>query len=131
MKTHVPVLNAKSFICIAVVATIVALSGPTEAQDRNVTVRIPVDTAGLDLNQAADARELYRRLARAARVACGHGNQVSLEPPASLSECYEQALGRTVRFIRQPQLNKVYLATHSYSDAAKYDIEDPAQVAAK
>jgi UrcA family protein len=131
MKTDAPVFNAKLFICIAAVAAIVALSGPAEAGDRTVIVRIPVESAGLDLNQAADARELFRRLGQAARIACGRGNQVGLEPPASHSECYEQALGGAVRSIHRQQLSNVYLATHTYSDAAKHDIEVPAQIAAK
>jgi UrcA family protein len=131
MKTDAPVFNAKSFICIAAVAAIVALSGPAEARDRNVVVRIPVESAGLDLNQAADARELYRRLGHAARVACGRGDQVGLEPPASFAECYEQALGGAVRSIHRQLLTNDYLVTHTYSDAVKYGIEVPGQVAAK
>jgi UrcA family protein len=60
-------LNAKSLFSITVVAACVALSGPVQAESQEVTVKIPVSTAGFDLNQPARARELYSRLRQAAR----------------------------------------------------------------
>jgi UrcA family protein len=78
MIVNAAVLNAKSFIFIAVLAACAALPAPAEAQDQEVTVRISVPAAGLRLSQAAAAREVYRRLAFAAHIACSTGNRVGL-----------------------------------------------------
>ena len=131
MNTNATVLNAKSFICIAALAACAALSAPVHADDHEVTVRISVRTAGLDLSQPADAREVYRRLYFAARTACGNGNRVGLQPPASFVACYEKALGDAVRSVNRPQLNIVYLATHTSRDAETYGIDVPVRIVAK
>src|SRR5260370_4562469 len=110
MNTNATVLNAKSFICIAALEACAALSAPVHADDHEVTVRISVRTAGLDLSQPADAREVYRRLYFAARTACGNGNRVGLQPPASFVACYEKALGDAVGSVNRPQRNTVCLA---------------------
>jgi UrcA family protein len=131
MNTNATVLNAKSFICIAALAACAALSAPVHADDHEVTVRISVRAAGLDLSQPADAREVYRRLYFAARTACGNGNRVGLQPPASFVACYEKALGDAVRSVNRPQLNIVYLATHTSRDAETYGIDVPVRMVAK
>ena len=102
-----------------------------QADSGEVTVRISISTSGLDLRYPADAREVYRRLYFAARIACGNGNRVGLQSPASFVGCYEKALGEAVRFVNRPQLNIVYLATHTSRDAETYGIEIPARMAAK
>jgi UrcA family protein len=120
MNTKAAVLNAKPFICIAAVAACAALLGPVQANDHEVTVNIPVSSAGLDLSQPAGAREIYRRLQRAAVTACGDGRRVDLEPVASLHGCYEKALGNAVRSVNLPLLTQVYLETHSPREAAAF-----------
>jgi UrcA family protein len=131
MKTNASMLHAMSFICITTVTACAVPSGYLKAQDHEVTVAIPVSTAGLDVSRPAGAREVYRRLKRAARTACGDGDRVGLEPPTSFAGCYEQALGDAVRSAHRPQLNIIYLATHSSRDAATYGIENPVHMAAK
>lgn len=131
MNTKSSILNAKSFICLAALAACAVLSGQVKADSPEVTVKISVSAAGLDLSRPADAREVYRRLYIAARTACGNGNRVDLQPPPSFIACYEKALGDAVRSVSRPQLNIVYLATHSSRDAEKYGIEVPARMAAK
>lgn len=126
-----PSLTIKPFICIAAMAACAVLSGPIQADDHQVTVNIPVSTAGIDLSQPAGARELYRRLREATRIACSHGYRVDLEPAISFRGCYEKTLGEAVRSAHQPQLTMVYLANHTPGDAAKYGIEAPVQMAAK
>jgi UrcA family protein len=126
-----PVLNAKSFICFALLATCGVLSAPIQAQSHEVTVKITVNTAGLDLSQPVGAREVYARLQKAARIACTHGMRVDLEPPASFAGCYEKALADAVRSVRRPQLILVYLATHTTRDAAIYGIEIPVRLVAE
>lgn len=129
MNTIASFLSSRPFICIAAVAACAALSGPVHAKDHEVTVKISVSTAGLDLTQPAGAREVYRRLRLAALTACGDGGRVDLEPVASVHGCYEKALGEAVRSAHQPQLSVVYLATHTIRNAATYGIEVPVRLA--
>jgi UrcA family protein len=131
MNTKAPALNAKPFICIAAAAACAVLSGPIQATDHEVTVKISVSTAGLDLSQPAVARELYARLREAARIVCTHGMRINLIPPTSFVGCYEKALGDAVRTAHQPQLSTVYLATHTRRDADIYGIEVPVRIAAE
>jgi UrcA family protein len=131
MNTNTAALNARLFISITALTACVVLSGPVKADGHEVTVEIPVRAAGLDLNQPADAREVYRRLYFAARIACGSGTRVGLEAPPSFVACYEKALGDAVRSVNRPQLNIVYLATHTSRDAQTFGIEVPARLAAK
>ncbi len=131
MNTKASSLTTKPLICFAAVAACAVLFSAVEAAGNEVTVKVPVSTVGLDPTQPAGARKLYVRLQRAADIACTHGNRVDLQPPTSLHDCYEKALGDAVRSARQPQLNIVYLATHTARDAAKYGIVSPALMAAK
>ena len=131
MNTKASILNAKHFIGLAALAACAVLSGQVKAGSHEVTVKISVSAAGLDLSRPADARKVYRRLYFAARTACGNANRVGLQPPSSFVDCYEKALGEAVRSINQPQLNIVYLASHTSRDAETYGIEVPARMAAK
>ncbi len=83
MNTNFHILNAKSFICLAAAACAI-ISGPVHANDHEVTVKISVSAAGLDLSQPAGAQKFYWRLKHAAQVACTHGDRVGLEPPTQL-----------------------------------------------
>ena len=129
MNSNASVL--KSFSCLAALTASAVLSGPVDAESRPVTVKISVDTAGLDLSRPADAREVYQRLYFAARTACSNGNRVGLEPPSSFVACYERALGDAVHSVNRPQLNRVYLANHTSRDAETYGIEVSPRMAAK
>ena len=131
MNTKTSILNAKTLTCLAALAACAVLWSPVKADSPEVRVKIYVSAADLDLSRPADAREVYRRLYFAARTACGNGNRVGLEPPPSFMVCYEKALGDAVRSVNRPQLNIVYLATHTSRDAEKYGIEVPARMAAK
>lgn len=130
MTINVPALSAKSFIYIAVLAAYALLSGPTQAKERIVTVKVSVDTAGLDVGQAAGGRELYSRLARAAAIVCGSGNQVGLQAVDSLTDCMETAIGQAVRSANLPQLTLAYLRNHTLQQAATLGIDVPAVLVA-
>ena len=121
----------KPFICLAALAASAALSGSVRADNPYVAVKISVSASDLDLSRPADAREVYRRLYLAARMASGKGNRVGLEPAANFVACYEKALGDAVRSVNRPQVNVVYLATHTGSEAETYGIEVPARMAGK
>jgi UrcA family protein len=129
MNTNSPALNANSFICIAALAACAVLAGPVQAGDHEVTVNISVSTAGLDLSQPAGAHEVYRRIQRGARTACTGGNRVGLKPPTSYTDCYEKALGDTIRSAHQPQLSIIYLDAHTPREAATYGIDVPVRLA--
>jgi UrcA family protein len=124
-------LTTKPLICLAAAAACAVLAGPVQANDHEITVKISVSTAGLDLNQPADAREVYARIKHAADIVCTHGMRVDLVPVQQYVGCYEKALGNAVRSVNQPQLSMVYLATHTPDQAAAYGIEIPARMAAK
>jgi UrcA family protein len=135
MNTKLNVSNPRSFICgIAApcIAACALILGSAQAKAEDVSVAFPVSTAGLDLGQPAGARELYRRLQKAAWIVCStRSMRVDLEPAISFSGCYEKALGEAVRSTHRPQLSVVYLSTHTRLDAAKYGIEVPVQLAAE
>ena len=131
MNAYDPIRNTKPHVIVAVAACAV-LSGPAaHANDHLVTIRLPVITAGLDLRQPADARELYGRLKEAARIVCGSGIRVGLEPVTDFKSCYEKALGNAIRSVNRPQLTMAYLKTHTLQDAADRGIDVPTLVAAK
>jgi UrcA family protein len=131
MNANNPVRNTRSGICIAAVAACAALSGPAQANDLMVTIRIPVAFADLDISRPAGARELYGRLRQAARTVCSDGNRIDLEPVTDFDSCYEKALGNAVRSVNQPQLTIAYLRTHTLRDAATQGIDVSQRVAAK
>jgi UrcA family protein len=131
MNTQASIPHAKPFLCLAALAAFAALSGSVRADSPEVTIKISVNAAGLDLRRPADAREVYRRLYFAARTACGKADRVGLQPSDNFVFCYEKALGDAVRSVNRPQLNAVYLAMHTGRDAEIYGIEVPPRMAAK
>jgi UrcA family protein len=129
MKTNILIVS--SLICIAAVAACAALLRPVRADSHEVTVKISVNAAGLDVNQPAGAAELYSRLRQAARIACTGANRVGLEPVDNVQNCTERALGEAVRTANQPQLTLAYLQKHTPQEAATRGIVVPTLVAAK
>ncbi len=131
MNTKATVLNTKLLICIALLAACGVLSAPVQAKSHEVTVKITVSTADLDLSRPAGVREAYARLQKAADIACTDGMRVDLQPPTSFAGCYEKALGDAIRSANVPRLTQVYLETHTLRQAAARGINVPVQVAAK
>jgi UrcA family protein len=130
MNINATVLNAKSFIYITVLATCALLSGPLEANERIVTVKVSVNTVGLDVGQPAGGRELYSRLAHAAAIVCGGTDRVGLQAVYSFSGCIETTVGEAVRSANLPQLSVAYLRTHTLQQAATLGIDVPAVLVA-
>ena len=131
MNANDPIGNTTACICFAAMAACAVLSGPAQANDHPVTIRLPVSTAGLDLSQRAGAGELYGRIKAAARIVCGSGDRVGLEPVTDFKSCYEKALADAVRSVNRPQVTLAYLKTHTLQDAAAQGIDVPTLVAAK
>jgi len=108
-----------------------ALTCSAVAGDKfHVIVFKRIDTAGLDLNRAADAQTLYTRIRHAADDVCTRGNRVDLLPVDSPKRCYEKALGDAVRSTGSPMLTQIYLGTHSLQEAKAHGIEAPSELAA-
>jgi UrcA family protein len=131
MNTKATVLNTKLLICIPLLTACGVLSAPVRAESNEVTVKISVSTADLDLRQPAGAREAYARLNKAAYIACTHGARVDLQPPPSFAGCYEKALGDAIRSADVPRLTGIYLEAHSLREAAAHGIVVPVQLAAQ
>ena len=131
MNIRAPTLNAKSFTCVVALAACSLLSGSIQAKERIVTLKVSVNTAGLDVGQPAGARQLYSRLQHAANVVCGNGGRVGLETVGDFAGCVETAIGEAVRSANLPQLTMAYLRTHTLQQATTHGIEVPVLMAAK
>jgi UrcA family protein len=131
VNTNAPALCAKSRICIAAAAACAVLSVAAQAEELIFMVQATVATAGLDLSQPADARELYTRLSKAAGTVCSDRSRVDALPVADFASCYQKALGDAVRSANRTQLTLVYLQTHTLQDAANRGIGVPTLVVAK
>jgi UrcA family protein len=136
MNIYTPALHTKACIGTAAAVVCAILSGPIQAgaiqaEERIVSVHTSVRAAGLDLNQPADARELYRRLDKAARALCGDSLQVDLRNLTDFASCYERTLGGAVRSANRQQLTMIYLRTHTLQEAANRGIAPPAMLVAK
>jgi UrcA family protein len=131
MNMKASILRAKPIVCLAALAACAVLSGPANADGREVTVKISVSPAGLDVSQHSGAQRLYWRLQHAARYVCTRGDRVALEPSSNPEACREEALAEAIRSANLPLLTQIYLATHSLQEAAARGIEVPAMIAAK
>jgi UrcA family protein len=128
MNIDVVLPSLKTLVFVAATAAAV-LAASVRADE--VTVNYSVSAAGINLSQAAGAREFLRRLEHAARVVCTHGNRVDLVPLDDIRGCFEQTIGEAVRLANKPELTAVYLQTHSSQVATAYRVDVPVQVAAK
>ncbi|SRR6266849_7331629 len=131
MNIRAPVLYAKAFTCVLALAACALPSGPIQAQERIVTLKVSVNTAGLDVGQPPGARQLYGRLQHAANVVCGNGMRVGLQTIGDFAGCVETAIGEAVRSANLPQLTMTYLRTHTLQQATDHGIEVPVLMAAK
>jgi UrcA family protein len=131
MNTKASTLIAKYITCLAALAACIVLSVPASADGPEVTVKISVSRAGLDVGQLTGAQKLYWRLQHAARFVCTRGDRVALEPPPNPEACREKALAEAIRSANLPRLTQIYLATHSLRQGAALGIEVPAMIAAK
>jgi UrcA family protein len=128
MNTRTTVMSAWPLLGAAVIAS-AFFAGSVAAKE--VTVAFQVSTRGLDPSQPAGAHALYTRLQDAAKVVCTHGMRVDLQPSPDPKGCYEKALGDAIRSANLPRLTQVYLATHTFREAAARGIDVSALLAAK
>ena len=101
------------------------------ASEHIITVDMHVSSAGLDLSQPADARMFYRRIEHAATVVCTQENRPDLVRIDDYKTCYRKALSNAIRSLGNPLLTRMYLETHTLSEAEAAGIDVPPQLAAK
>ena len=91
-----------------------------EAQHPNqVTTRVKVSYADLDLSEAAGAQTLYARIKSAAREACGPEPAIlDLRDAAAYNACYDQAVAKAVNRVGSEQLNALHAARSGKSRAS-------------
>src|SRR5258708_22868080 len=131
MNIRAPILNAKAFTCVVALAACRLHSGQFTANERIVTLKVSVNTAGLDVSQPAGARQLYSRLQHAANVVCGNGMRVGLQTIGDFAGCVETAIGEAVPSAHLSQLTMLDLRTHTLQQATTHGIEVPVLTAAK
>jgi UrcA family protein len=83
-----------------------ASAAPSDSESRNVMVHY----SDLDLSQPKDARTLYGRIQRAARVACGDVSHEDLLLVEKYHGCVEQAVTNAVAKISSPRVNEIHMA---------------------
>ena len=111
---------------IAVCASMAPLSG--NAAD-SIAVQRQVSAAGLDLGSPEGASAFYARLKSAARSLCASSDPVYRAPSWVSRECAQDAMARAVRAAKRPLLMQLFVGDYGSKVAAKFGIEEAAQVA--
>jgi UrcA family protein len=125
-------LPSSMVLCLAL-----AVGGATSiarAQSPGGTVMLAktvVNYADLNLDTAAGAMTLYRRLKEASRTVCRHLESTMVYLPPDFSGCAEASLGHAVHDVNRVSLTQAYLGEHRTAIAAKYGIEDAIRFATK
>ena len=125
-------LFSQSIKCALAAAVVASLQPALSLADplASDTVSVKVSAAGLDVNSAAGAQELYKRLTIAAEQACGVEAEFDALRTAKFDRCYRDTLGNAVHAINRPLLTQVYVERHSRDDAAR-SVAASERVAAK
>jgi UrcA family protein len=129
-------MHTKTFLlrtCPVLGAALVCMlfSAALAAQDRMVTVAVPVSAKRLDLTRMKDAQTFYTRLQKAAWVACTSGNRIDLLPVDDYKGCYEKTLASAIRSAKVPLITRLYLSTHTFEEALAQGIYSPTQTAGR
>jgi len=84
----------------------------TDGAPMNITGRSAVYYGDLNLNAEQDAKIMLRRIARAAKKACGGHptfNSFTHFPDHAFAECRSQAIQRAVKQLGAPLVTRIYL----------------------
>jgi UrcA family protein len=95
--------------------SMLALNATAFAEPAAPTVKISY--ADLDLNNSADVKVLYRRLASASAAVCGQVDHSILPMTARQQACYRQALEQAVLQVHSPALISLYQAKQQHGSA--------------
>ena len=74
------------------------------------TTRVVVQYKDLDLSQNKDAKRLYWRIVKAARIACDNDPESDLRRLASYEKCMRDAVNNAVAQVNSSQLSTVHQA---------------------
>src|SRR5688572_17403479 len=90
--------------------TLAAFTGIAAAEPAEVKIQQrEVSYDDLDLDDQADARKLYRRIARAARNVCGTSD-LMLSTAVNAETCTGDAIARAIADVNAPLLTEYFLA---------------------
>jgi UrcA family protein len=129
MYTKTFLLRTRPLLGAALICML--LSGALAAQDRMVTIAVPVSAHGLDLTRMKDAQTFYTRLQTAAWVACSSGDRVDLVPVDDYKGCYEKALASAIRSAKAPLITQLYLSTHTFEETVAQGFYSQTQMAGR
>ncbi|PZQ60616.1 MAG: hypothetical protein DI570_13965 [Phenylobacterium zucineum] len=95
---------------IALVPALVVLALGAPAAAQQVTTKVAVPAAGLDLQNPADAAVMLGRLDRAAAKACGASTFSVRDYQAAVrrSACYRDAMAGAVNAVNAPAVSAAY-----------------------
>ena len=103
----------------ALITALLLAAGTAGAADRTATsADIAVKLSDVQLNNAADAEALYKKLRAAARAVCDDnaGGHRTLEVRNRAEKCVNQVLADAVRKIDQPLLTSLHESKTGKSD---------------
>ena len=125
-KTHTFGATAALLMSITV-----SISPMARADNAEVTPKMTVKYADLNLAGEAGAHILYKRLQAAADSVCG--NLLNRDPIVreAWRSCFETSLANAVRYVGHAQVTRQYLANHDAKQAIAYGIDDSIRLAGK
>ncbi|MFM2288329.1 MAG: hypothetical protein RL684_1472 [Pseudomonadota bacterium] len=94
---------AKTLLCSALAATLLALAPGTAHADDSFYVQksLHVQVSDLDASSPADAASLYGRIREAARQVCDNGTSID-------RDCVQRAVNGAVRTVGQPLVTRLH-----------------------
>ena len=98
------------YVALLIVATlgVVAVGFTAHADEADLAVKTrAVQYADLNLNTAAGAKVLYKRIEQAAEQVCGDTTSRQLEQAAAAKACVERAIVSGVRAVNRVQVTHV------------------------
>ncbi|MEW5685035.1 MAG: UrcA family protein [Pseudomonadota bacterium] len=103
---------------IALIPALAALAFAAPAMAEQVTTKVAVPSAGLDLQNPADAAVMLGRLDRAAVRACGASSFSVRDYQVAVrhSACYRDAMAQAVNAVKAPALSAAYAQATAVAD---------------
>ena len=110
MSTVKATRRSSSWTAALASAACLLAMGAASASDAMETKRVPVTFSETDLSTPAAADNLYGRIQRAARVACGYPDSREILRAREIRACYHNAIESAVGEINNPLLTAIHNA---------------------
>ncbi|HEY6926525.1 MAG TPA: UrcA family protein [Steroidobacteraceae bacterium] len=91
-------------VAVLAISLLVGSLGVAHAAPAQQLPQVVVSYGDLDLSSSDGVRELYQRIASAAREVCPYANAREIGQVALNRSCRNEAISRAVRDVRSPQL---------------------------